>query len=185
MAKRVWVLVLFCLFVAGSLFGQVESGDKEVSFLGYFATVVGENVDPNGFGSLQISYGRFMSKYLEMGIAPTLNFSTVRVYEDNEEKTELDTKLSGSVFFNLNLAAASKTIPYISGQYYQSKFDFEEDEEFSDYSYVNIGFGVKSFFNEYAAFNTQVVYGFSLAEVEDEGSKTGLLMIMTGLSFIF
>ncbi len=178
MKKKLWLFVSCFLFIAGNLFGQVESGDKEVSFLGYFSTFVGEDVEPNGYGSLQISYGRFMSKYLELGIAPTLSFSTIQ-NEDNE--TELKTQLSGSVFFNLNLAAASKTIPYISGQYYQFRFDIPEDQEFSDYSYANVGFGIKSFFNEYAAFNTQVIYGFSLAE-EAEG---GILMILTGLSFIF
>ena len=178
MKKTLFVIGFLLIVVAGNIFAQIESGDKEVSFLGYFSTFVGEDVEPNGFGSLQISYGRFMSKYLEVGIAPTISFSTMQ-NEDGE--SELDTQLSGSVFFNLNLAAASKTIPYISGQYYQFTFKIPEDQEFSDYSYANVGFGIKSFFNEYAAFNTQVIYGFSMAE-EAEG---GILMILTGLSFIF
>ena len=182
MKKILWICVLCCL-IAPNLFGQVEAGDKEVSFLGFFATQVGEDIDPNGFGSLQISYGRFMSKYLEIGIAPTLSFSMF--YNQQSGESELKTQLSGAVFFNLNLAAASKTIPYISGQYYQYTFEIEDEAEFTDYSYVNVGFGIKSFFNEYAAFNTQVVYGFSLAKLEPEQTKTGLLMIMTGLSFIF
>jgi hypothetical protein len=47
---------------------------------------------------------------------------------------------------------------------------------------VNVGIGFKNFFNEYAAFNTLVSYGFSLAE---EAENIGLLSIMTGLTFIF
>lgn len=101
--------------------------------------------------------------------------------QDEYGDPKVNTNWSGSVFFNLNFSAASKFIPYLSGQYYQFTFDIPEGGKFSDYSYINAGLGFKNFFNEYAAFNTLVTYGFSLAE----NSQIGILTIMTGLSFIF
>ena len=77
-------------------------------------------------------------------------------------------------------ATASKTVPYLAAQWYQTDFD-PEDGEFSDYSYVNFGFGIRNFFNEFAALNTSVNYGFSLAE----DSEGGVLLILTGVSVIF
>ena len=88
-------------------------------------------------------------------------------------------------FFNYNFSTSSKTVPYLAGQLYQKKFDLEENEEFSDYSYANIGFGVKNFFNEYAALNMSANYGFSLAEVEEGQDKQGMILLLVGLSFIF
>ena len=175
--RKLFLILAGVLVCSNSLFAQVEAGDKEVSFLGYFSTFVGDDVEANGFGSLQISYGKYYTKYFQAGIAPTLSFATIQ--EDGEAK--VDVQVSGSFFFNLNFAAASKTIPYLTGRYYQFTFDIPEGGDFMDYSYITIGGGVKSFFNEYAAFNTLVTYGFSPVE-ENEG---GILMIMTGLSFIF
>ena len=74
-------------------------------------TAIGEDVEPNGFGSLQISYARYANKYFQMGIAPTFSFMTG---EDEDGDPKIDVQVSGSVFFNLNLATASKTIPYIT-----------------------------------------------------------------------
>lgn len=176
--KRLVVVFAISLLVVSSGLAQIESGDKEISFMGYFTTFVGEDVEPNGYGSLQISYGKYFSKHLQLGIAPTLSFSTG---EDEEGEPKIDIQLSGSVFFNFNMTSASKTVPYITGRYYQFTFEIPENADFIDYSYVIVGIGVKSFFNEYAAFNTLVTYGFSPVEE----NKGGIVMIMTGLSFIF
>ena len=172
------MILCLLLILAGSSYAQVEAGDKEVSFLGFFSTFVGEDVDANGYGSLQISYGKYYTKFFQVGIAPILSFSTG---EDENGDPKVDVQYSGSVFFNLNMATASKSIPYITGRYYQYTFDIPEGRDFIDYSYITIGAGVKSFFNEYAAFNTVVTYGFS----PKSESKGGIIMIMTGLSFIF
>jgi len=166
------------LCTAYPAFSQVERGDKEVSFLGYYNTIVGEDVNPNASGSLQISYGNYFTPALLVGIAPTLRFYAS---EDRYGDMEVKTDFSGSIFFNLNFSTTSKTVPYITGQYYQWTFDIPEESEFSDYSYINIGFGIKNFINEYAAFNTLGTYGFSLAE----DAETALITVMMGLSFIF
>ncbi|MCK5148250.1 hypothetical protein KAR48_15950 [bacterium] len=179
MKKFLFILVLV-IILAGQTFAQVEAGDREVSFLGYYSTFIGEDFDANGSGSLQLSYSKFYTKNLQIGFAPTLRFSTGE-YEDRKPKVEID--ISASVFMNFNLATASKTIPYFTAQYYQYSFeiDTDNDEKFTDFSYVTVGLGIKNFINEYAAFNTLISYGFSLRE-EAEG---GLLLVMTGLSFIF
>ena len=102
--------------------------------------------------------------------------------DDEQGEKTIETDWSGAIFFNYNFSTASKLIPYITGQYYQYTFDIPDDMEFKDFSYVNAGIGFKNFFNEYAAFNTLVSYGFSLAE---DAENVGLLSIMAGLTVIF
>ena len=176
--KKLMVLFSISLLFFSKSSAQIESGDKEVSFMGYYSTFVGEDVEPNGYGSIQISYGKYYSRYLQLGFAPTLSFSTG---QDEDGDPKVDTQLSASVFFNFNLAAASKTIPYFTGRYYQFTFDIPEDAKFGDYSYITLGLGIKNFINEYAAFNTLGTYGFSPAE-DNEG---GIVLIMVGISFTF
>lgn len=170
------VMALFLL--TSGAFAQIEGGDTEVSFMGYFTTLIGEDIDPNGSGSIQLSYGKYISPRLLLGVAPTMTFYTG---QDEEGEPKIETDFSGSIFFNFNFSTAAKFIPYITGQYYQFTFDIPEDRKFTDYSYVNVGLGFKNFFNEYAAFNTLVSYGFSLAENAD----WGILVVQTGISFIF
>lgn len=176
--RRHFCAFMILMMIAGGAYAQIESGDTEVGFQGYFLTILGEDIDANGSGSVQVSYGKYLSSKLLIGIAPIMSFSTS---EDDQGDPTIETSWSGSVFFNYNFSTASTFIPYITGQYYQFTFDIPEDEKFTDYSYVNVGIGFKNFFNEYAAFNTLVTYGFSLRE----NAEFGLLTIMTGLSFIF
>ena len=176
--KKLMVMGLVLLFTVSG-FSHIEKGDTEVSFLGYFTTRVGEDVDPNGAGAIQLSYGKYVTPFFIWGVAPVLTFYTFENWETDE--TELKTDWSGSVFFNLNLSTTAKTFPYITGRYYQFTFDIPDDQDFSDYSYVTIGLGIKSFFNEYAALNILGTYGFSLAE-EAEG---GIVNLMTGITFLF
>jgi len=179
MKKAFFIAVALFLFVSGA-WAQIERGDSEISFMGYYVTLVGEDIEVNGSGVFQLSYGKYITSRLQIGIAPNLRFYLAE--EEDGEKV-LKTDWSGSVFFNFNFSTASKFIPYITGQYYQFTFDIPEDAEFTDYSYVNVGIGFKNFFNEYAAFNTLVSYGFSLAKEREK--NVGLLSIMTGLTFIF
>ncbi len=172
--------VILILTVVSSAFGQIEKGDKEISFMGYYGTYISSEDDAPayGFGSVQISYSKFISPLFQVGIAPNINFSTM---EDQDGETTVKARFSGSVFFNLNFSNTSKVIPYITGRFYQMEFDIPENAEFSDYSYAQMGFGIKNFINEYAALNMLGTWGFSLAE-DAEG---GMLMLMVGLSFIF
>ena len=177
MKKTILVLICLLLFVSAA-HAQIEKGDTEVSFMGYFSTLVGEDIEANGFGSVQLSYGKYLTKNLLFGIAPTVNFSTG---QDEDGDPELNIDFSGSAFLNFNFTTASTFVPYFTAQYYQYTFDIPEGAVFTDYSYVNVGLGFKNFFNEYAAFSTLVSYGFSLAE----DAEWGILVISTGLTFLF
>ena len=172
------IVCLLTLLTASFSFAQIEGGDTEVSFLGYYSTFLGDDVETNGTGSLQLSYGKYISRHLQIGLAPTFSFSTM---ENQQGESEINTEISGSAFFSLNFSSSAKTIPYLIAQYYQYTFDIPDEAKFTDFSYATVGLGMKNFFTEYAALNTLVTYGFSLAE-EATG---GILLISTGLSILF
>jgi len=176
--KKLMVIGMVIVFAACGL-SQIEKGDTEVGFMGYFTTRVGDDVESNGAGAIQLSYGKYITPNFEWGIAPTLTFYTQEDWQTEEK--EIKTDWSGSFFFNLNLSTTAKTFPYITGRYYQFTFDIPDNMDFTDFSYVTVGLGIKSFFNEYAALDILGTYGFSLAE-EAEG---GIINILTGLSFLF
>ena len=151
----------------------IDKGDSEIRFLGFYAKIVGSDNVSLEMGAIQLSYGYFVTSHLQIGFAPQL-----MIYQGYGGGTY--TIFSAAAFFNYNLTTSSKIIPYLSGQWYQDEFD-PEDDDFLEHSYLTVGIGVRNFVTEFAALNTSVTYGFSLAE-EAEG---GLLMIMSGLSFIF
>ena len=175
--KKILILIALLLWAFGA-HAQIEKGDTEVGLMGYFASFVGGDNEANGVGSVQLSYGKYLTPNFQFGVAPVLTFYTG---EDESGDPTLETDFSGAIFMNFNFSTASRFIPYITGRYFQYTFDIPEGEEFTDYSYVTVGIGFKNFFNEYAAFDTLLSYGFSLRE-EAEG---GLLQLRAGLTFIF
>ena len=170
---KVTVAMFFSfLILAIPCSAQIEQGDSEVRFIFFYSRISGSEFSSGGSGSLMLSYGRFFTPRLQVGVGPRLNFSS------DDDGTE--TSLSGSVFASYNLTEASKTVPYLNAEWYQMDFS-PEVGDFTDWSYITFGFGVRNFFTEYAALNSAISYGFSLSS-ETEG---GLLMIMSGLSFFF
>jgi hypothetical protein len=159
--------------IAGAASGQVEQGDSEVNFIGFYSTMVGTENSLGGFGTIMFNYGYFVTSHLEIGIGPQISFSS------SEEGTE--TKFAGTAFMNFNFSTSSRMVPYISAQWYQTDFEIAENQSFTDLSYVNVGLGLRSFFNKHLALNNSVNYGFSLAE-DAEG---GMLLFMSGLTFVF
>jgi hypothetical protein len=172
MKRWIPLVLLTCLFHAPGAEAQIEQGDSEIRFLFFYSQTKSDSYSDKS-GSLQLSYGHFFTPRLQLGVGPRITIS--------EFLGDTQTDLSGSVFVNYTLTTASKTVPYLSGEWYQQDFSPEEGMELTDYTYITIGFGVRNFFTEYAALNTAISYGFSLAS-EAEG---GLLMIMSGLSYIF
>ena len=170
--KKIIILVFLVLFT-GTAFAQegVEAGDKELSFMGMYLTSTGD-VDYS-FGNISMRFGYYFTDKLLLGISPGVNISTYN--------NEVTTDFSAEVFFAYNFIANARTIPYAKASLYQSKFDLEENEEFRDYSYAQVGLGLKNFFNEFMALDTSVSYGFSLAEDSDDG----IIMVISGLTFIF
>lgn len=191
MLKRL-ILLFSIFFVLSTLsYAQVEKGDSEVIFSAMFMSIVGVEDYSSMTGSLNLNYGYFLTDNFEIGIGPTITYtkstSTFLSYDPNtfsltEEKYTSETaNVSATAFFNFNFSTSSKTVPYITGQWFQTDFDPEDDMKFSDYSYINVGFGVRNFINEYAALNTSVNYGFSLAE----NAEGGVILALTGVSVIF
>ena len=166
--KRRALFVFILLFWTFACYAQVEKGDSEIGFLGFYSKMA----DYGGMGSVQLSYGYYVSPRFQIGLGPQLTI------QEGSDGTEA--KFSASAFFTFNLTVNSTTIPYLSGQWYQ--IDFSPDYgDFTDYSYINIGLGVRNFFTDYAALNTSLSLGSSLSS----NVEGGILMIMSGLSFIF
>ncbi|MDZ7333044.1 MAG: hypothetical protein ONB13_01130 [candidate division KSB1 bacterium] len=149
----------------------IEKGDSEIQFAAFYILMMYKDFKM-GNSTIQLSYGRFLTSRLQLGIAPQI---TMSIFSD-----QVDTHISASAFVNYNFSSASRLIPYASAQWYQSDFS-PEYGDFIDYSYINLGVGLRNFFNQYAALNTSITYGFSL----NSDSNGGLLTIMSGLSFIF
>lgn len=153
----------------------IEKGDSEVQFAGFYVRMMTEGFSM-GTAFIQCSFAKFITSRLQLGIAPILNISEFSVGSNSETTTQF----SASAFCNYNLKTAAKLIPYVSGQWYQGDFS-PEYGDFTDYSYITVGAGFRNFFNEYAALNTSISYGFPLGS----NSEGGLLTISSGLSFIF
>ena len=167
-----FISILLFLTITIPAGAQIEKGDSEIRFLFFYSHVSGDEFSTGGRGSLQVSYGYFLTPALQIGLGPRITFLRSG---DGTEST-----LSGSAYFNYNFTTASKTVPYVYGEWYQMDFS-PEFGEFTDFSYINIGLGVRNFITEYAALNSSITYGFTLASA----SKGGLFMVMSGLSFIF
>ncbi len=176
--KRTLMGIIMMLLWSLNLSAQIERGDSEISFLGYYSTMVGTDYRSGGTGIIQFSYGYFVSSYLQLGIGPQVTFTPG--YSSAYYHSSGEVKLSASAFFNLNLNTDSKTIRYIFSQWYQSDFS-PPSGNLTDAAFLTFGVGIRNFFTEYAAINTAASYGISMAK----NSKLGMLMIISGLSFIF
>lgn len=171
------VLVSVALVLLASVAGaQVEKGDSEILFAGSLMSTVGME-SSSSQGSFTLVYGYFFTKNLELGVGPTVSITTSSYGGESETTTEL----SSTFFGQYNFTTAGKNVPYLTASWYQMDFSPEDEESFTDYSFVTAGGGLRMFFNEYAAFNTSALYGFSLAE----NAEGGIILIQTGLSFIF
>ena len=160
-------------FSAGPGDVGIEKGDSEIQFAGFYMKMISKYFDMGGTAFIQVSYAKFITSRFQIGIAPQITIS-------QGSGSETQTNISASAFFNYNLATASKMIPYVSGQLYQGDFS-PEYGDFMDYSFINVGAGLRNFLNQFAALNTSISYGFALSSA-NEG---GILIIMSGLSFIF
>ena len=74
--KKTCAVALVFLLWGFSLFAQVEKGDSEVGFMGYYSTMVGTPNSSGGTGSIQLSYGYFLSPRLQIGIGPQVTFTS-------------------------------------------------------------------------------------------------------------
>lgn len=171
--KKIGMLFLILFVMAGTAFAEegVEKGDREFAFAGMYYTLTGDG--DYSFGNVQFRMGQYFTDKLLLGLAPGLNIS------DTGEDTSTDLTLE--LFGAYNFVTNSRTIPYVKTSLYQSRTDIPDDQEFTDYTFLQAGFGVKNFFNEYAALDSSISYGLSIGQ----GADSGILMLLTGISFIF
>lgn len=149
----------------------IEKGDSEISFMGFYVKMIGIENAPGGTGAINFSYGYFLNRNLQVGAAPQL-----LIYPGADG---LYTIFSFSVFASYNFQISSKFIPYITVKWYQSEVAPGESI-FMEQAYLTFGGGFRSFFNEYAALNTSISYGFNLGGLEET-----ILTIMSGVSILF
>ena len=174
------IILLLTVIITANVYAQedegISKGDNEITFNGFVFASVGTE-SKHSFGNLFLSYGKYYTDKLLIGIAPGVSISTATTMDG----TEVNTDWSGQLFANYNFSVVKKGFPYVKGSYYQQTFDIPEGDSFKDYGSLQIGLGYKSFFNEFASIDTSLNYGKSLRE----GAEGGSIMLMTGLSFIF
>jgi hypothetical protein len=171
--KKTGIWLLLLMFVAGSAFAEegVEEGDLEISFFGMYTKGTGD-LDVS-FGMIQVRMGKYFTDKLLLGVAPGLQIFDAGGYSSTDATFE--------VFSAYNFSTASRTIPYVKGSLNQTKTDIPDNQDFLDYAFLQAGFGVKNFFNEYAALDTSIAYGFSIGQGPDSGN----LMLLSGITFVF
>ena len=164
--RHLLIGILAAIMLCTSAAAQVQKGDKEVQFL---ASII--SVESITIFTAMFSYGVMVTPKLELGVGPMISHISVYFFDD--------TRFSMAFFGRYNFSVQTKTVPYVSGQWYQ--FDFAPDEPFGffDYSYFQVGAGVKFFVNPHVAYDFSGNLGFAL------GGGTGVTTLMGGLSYFF
>jgi hypothetical protein len=169
--RSLFITVLVFSFT--SLFAQeegIQKGDRELNFNGNITfTSYGEGeskfTSTNGFFS--ISFGKYVSRLVLVGIAPGLSLS-----KPQDQPTQHDWNVQ--VFTNVNFLSTGVFIPYGRVTVYKQSFQYDDN------TFIQAGGGVKFFFAERAAWDTQLTYGFNLSNPE-----SGSILFLTGISYIF
>lgn len=170
--KILCILLASLLFVSTAFAEEgVEKGDTEIQFLGLYFTGTGDA--EFDYGNIQFSYGKYLTDKLLLGIGPGLSITS--------SGGDTTTTFSTSFFATYNFVTNKRTIPYAKAAWYQGDWETEGDQDLMDKASVQVGGGLKHFINEYAAIDGSIVYGFSMADENDDGT----VMLMVGISFIF
>jgi hypothetical protein len=159
--KKTLILLVFCCFLSkinAQEYEGIAKGDKEITFNGMVISMSGFTM-----GNVFVSYGKYLSDKMLVGLAPGLSISDV-------------TDFSCQLFFNYNFSSSKPTFPYVKASYYQQSFN-TEGADFFDLGFIQAGVGYKSFFNAKVSWDTSLTYGLSTASFE-----TGMLMLNTGIS---
>lgn len=163
--KHLLIGILATIMLCASASAQVQKGDKEVQLLGSIVAVESATIF-----LAQMTYGVMVTPQLELGVGPTITHVEVLGIGN--------TQFSSSFFGRYNFSVATKTVPYVSGQWYQLDFSPDDPLGFFDASYVQVGGGVKYFVNPHVAYDVSGNLGFGL---------TGgtVLFLLGGLSYFF
>ena len=164
--KKVLILLMSLLMLVSVAYSQVEKGDSEVQLKG--SIVAMESIT---MMFVQGTYGYFYSPNFEVGLGPTITYFDFWGFDE--------TTLGSSIFARYNFVKNTKQVPYLSGQLYQSDFSPAIGTSFTDYTFIQVGGGIKFFVNEYVCYDVSANYGFGLGDIG------GALLISGGLSAFF
>jgi len=171
--KKLILLIVASVFVinlSAQEFEGLEAGDKEISFNGM--VILSEGIT---MGNVFFSFGTYITDKLLVGAAPGLTITNTGL-----GGTEAD--LSAQAYCNYNFSNDSPAFPYVKASFYQQSFKSNEYSSFTDYSFLQVGGGYKTFFTDKMSWDTSATYGVSLGSF-DFGS--GIFMILTGLSIVW
>ncbi len=164
MKRIVLVVGLLCL-TASAAMAQVEKGDKEIQALGSITLI-----EHASAAVLQGTYGVFVTPEVEVGVGPSILYASVFGFSQT---------IVGAVFFGrYNFDVNTKRVPYLSAMWYQA--DFSPDYgDFTDWSYLQFGAGMKFFVTENLAYDASANLGIAL------GGGTIVTTFKGGLSAFF
>lgn len=158
--------VLAALLFVPSVMAQAEQGDREVQFAGSIYAA-------ESFTMINLTgvYGYYIRDYIEIGGGPMIT---------HMEAYGFDNTTIGGVFFGrYYFSTVSRSVPYLSGQWYQYDFAPDDPMSFFDASNLQVGGGIKYFINEYIAWDASANLGINL------GGGDVVLLIIGGLSAFF
>ena len=162
------VLLLFLsLSVTSIAFGQQQKGNSEVQISG-FATVM----DGNGFGSVFVKYGKFITDKVQVGVSPSVDFRT-----GNFSNTTVG---AGAFLTYSFLTSDAQTVPYFGASYRKSDID---NWDF-DYGSAGGQIGFKRFFTPQAAFDISGNYLVTIP-ADNRFKSVGLIYLTFGFSYLF
>jgi len=165
MKKALYVLILI-LCLASFTTAQVEEGDKEVQVQGSLIAFEGMTAIIGTF-----MYGYFVTPKTEIGGGPMIIYAS---YDGDD-----NSNISLTFFGRYNFVTGEKTVPYLSGQIYQFDISPEEPMSFTDFTFLQVGGGIKYFISDNLAYDVSGNLGFGL------GGGDVSFIVFGGLSAFF
>ena len=169
------------LFISNS-YGQVEKGDRVLGFnLSLSSTFAEETpVTPAGItytASMLLSYERFVTKNLSIGIAPLGNVTF-------GESIETSGGVGGSVFASFSfLTSSGKVLPYVSAQYSYLLLLIEDTDNLENGS-AGPSAGIKVFLSENTNIDIRLSYTLGVHNNNEFLDPNDVLTLGVGVSII-
>ncbi|MDD5426284.1 MAG: hypothetical protein PHN52_07375 [candidate division Zixibacteria bacterium] len=157
------ILILCLVSISGA---QVEQGDKEIQVQGSLIAFEGMTVILVNF-----IYGKFITPNVELGGGPMV------IYASSGDDD--DSNISLTLFGRYNFVTGEKIVPYLSSQIYQFDISPEEPADFIDYTFLQVGGGLKYFVSDNLAYDVSGNLGIGL------GGGDVSFIIYGGLSAFF
>ena len=164
--KKALYAVILILCLASITNAQIERGDKEIQLQGSLITFEGITAIIANF-----MYGKFITPNTEIGGGPMIIYASAG--DDDASNISL------TLFGRYNFVTGEKTVPYLSGQLYQFDISPEDPMDFIDFTFLQVGGGIKYFVSDNLAYDVSGNLGIGL------GSGDVSFIVYGGLSAFF